>query len=177
MSYDEESLCWIIGNDRVSLALQKADDVRLYPGDNLFEVRRAAECFFDALVDLKEAEVDSLKSALYGFTLVGKYVGDYEIQQVIRYPRSDIYFYALVPNTKDIECYPPEEAFNFFYEHRLKYLNTNTYSNLKTPNDIIETIYDRVKDIEQANIEEEDMGSVFFLVLEKGDMQKVIGTF
>ena len=80
VSFDEESLCWIVGDESVSIGLQKADDVKLYHGDDLFEIKRAAECFFEGIEHLKPAELEALKEELRGFTIVGVYLGDYEIQ-------------------------------------------------------------------------------------------------
>ena len=118
----------------------------------MFQVKRAAECFFEGIAHLKPDELEHLKEELQGYTMVGVYLGDYEIQQIIRYPRSGMYFYTLMPNNKDIESYPPEQALNMFERYGLNYQSYEICRDLKTFDEVVDTLYDLVKHVEQANL-------------------------
>lgn len=73
-----------------------------------------ASTWFNILNDKNKNEVENLKQALVGKTIVGEYCGNPDFQHLVKYAEVTIYFYALVENESVYTCVPPPEAFNFF---------------------------------------------------------------
>lgn len=174
ISYDDYSCCWIIGTLRTSLGLQKADDLTMYNNDKInFISKRAADHFFNLLKDFSIEEVDALKLELQSATLVGEYVGDYELQRTIRHSRTDMFFHAIVSNNKDFDCFPPEEAFSTIEKYGFVAAAFEVHSKLATVQDISKNLREIIKTVKESTLQTEEEGAYVYIVLQKGNLQKV----
>lgn len=173
ISYNEYSLCWLFGTRTQTIAAHEAKDVGRYSDKEFFSLKRTAESFFSYLNSLDKKLVEGLMGELSKYTLVGQYIGDYKLQQIIRYSNPDIMFNAMVATNKNTECLPPEEAFNIFDIYSLNHGGFEKCKPLKKEENIVSTISELIQHIRSANLEQEESGSLLYIVLQRGDMQKV----
>lgn len=176
VSYDDFTCCWIIGTDKETIAVYKNSDIDLYTHDSLYDVKQAAYCFLDILRDFTSKELTQLKEDLIGFTLVGEYIGDYTIQHVVRYNKTAIVFNAMVPNDKNLQCYPPESYINLMKKHGLPHSSYEICRNIKTSEDVMDALCDLANHIEQSTLHQSEEGAIIFLVLQRESEQKVLLT-
>lgn len=176
IGYDDFTCCWVIGTERMTIAVYKEDDIEMYTDSALHEVKQAAYCFLDILREFSAKELDQLKNDLKGFTLVGEYFGDYTIQHTVRYNREGLVFYAQVPNDQNVLCYPPENTINLLKKHGLPFSKYEICRNLKSTSDVLEALCDLANHIEQATLQESEEGAIIFIVLQREMQQKILVT-
>lgn len=174
ISYDEVTCCWIIGTERDTIAVYKSSDINEYHDSGLYELKQAAYCFLELIGGLSESELADLQDDLRGFTLVGEYVGDYTIQKIVPYSKPELVFYAMVLNNKTLQCYPPENALDFFEKYGLPHCEYKICRNLTTIGSVMEALGDLANHIEQSTLQKSEEGAVIFLVLQRELQQKVL---
>lgn len=174
IAYDDNSLCWIIGDRKTSIAALKQDDVKMYPDEDYYELKRAAECFFDFLKVLSSAELEKFKEDLIGFTLIGDYIGDYEIQKILRYIKPRLVFTAMVETEKGVDCFPIVEGIEFLESYGLPHTNFRIWDDNRDYPDFVDNLINSLYEIEEASLQDHQAGASMFLVLHKKTKQKVI---
>ena len=174
ISYDDFTCCWLIGTEKETIAVLKKDDIEMYPRYEFENSKQVAHMFFDMLKDFKPDEIESLKQELNGFTIVGEFIGDSTRQEIVRYRRPSLVFYARVPNNKNLQCYPPENAINFFEQHGLAYGSYNNRTGIKSIEEFLDLLEGLVYHIEESNLKESEEGALIFIVLQKKSHQKVL---
>lgn len=101
VSWCAQLKAWAIGSRNVAIVARSAKDLELYPEESRYFIARSIGlCWFGYLSNMDETIVNALKEELTNKTMVGDYVGNSKLINLIRYPKEAIIFHALVHNTR-----------------------------------------------------------------------------
>jgi len=89
---------WVVSSKNVSIFLQSPEDIKRYDGERYSFAKLMAETWFNILKGKNKNEIQELKQALIGRTIIGEYCGNPDFQHLVKYADVTIYFYALVEN-------------------------------------------------------------------------------
>lgn len=101
VSWSPQADAWVISSQNVSLLARSEADVReLYPEQSrYFLSRKIALCWLRqvrSIEQLGQARLEALKEELATSVFVGDYLGNPELQSIVKYPRETICFHSVV---------------------------------------------------------------------------------
>ena len=161
---------WVVSSKNVSIFVKTQEDIKKYDGDRYSFAKLMAVTWFNILKEKNKNEIEDLKKALIGKTIIGEYCGNPDFQHLVKYADTTIYFYALVENESVYTCIPPPEAFRFFEDYKIPIVKNHEksffgkYTNLP---ELGKALLKLFSEVACSSIFEDEEGSVVYFVLEK----------
>lgn len=163
VSYSEICNCWVLGSKNVSMLVREESDLSLYSKSPRYRfTKKIGQLWFETISELTSDELESLKKDLNGFTLVGEYIGSYDHQQIIKYKKEEIKFFACVDHAKMDPCEPPEEAFDFLDYYHLPCWEYKKREGIDSIETLKEILFSLLKEIKSKTVEESHEGEVIY---------------
>lgn len=171
IAWIESVQSWIIASKNVSILARSESDIDLYLKDRFNYAKMIARTWFNILkrIEIKGADIVSLKAFLKKHTFVGEYVGNPECQHIIHYYEIDIVFYAIINNQIDQECLAPLDAFKIFSQYFLNTVRMEDIGIFKSFEDLNQALKILYSQISCADLELEQEGSVIYFVCTKSN--------
>lgn len=161
---------WVVSSKNVSIFLQSPEDIKRYDGERYSFAKLMAETWFNILKGKNKNEIQELKQALIGRTIIGEYCGNPDFQHLVKYADVTIYFYALVENEGTQTCVPPPEAFRFFEDYKLPIVKNHEksfFGKYSSFSQLGKALLELFSEVATSSIFEDEEGSVVYFVLEK----------
>ena len=108
LSWEPRLSAWVITSQNVSILARTEQDVKtLYPEQTrYFLARKIALCWLRRVNQIKKSganKLQALKEDLSRFVFVGDFIGNYDLINLIKYPRETICFHSVTVKDRTAE--------------------------------------------------------------------------
>ena len=122
---------YIISSKNVSILARSKEDINKYKEsadplqDRFYFARLIAEAWFQWLDHFPHQDLNKLNRFLEDHSLVGEYVGNPNLQHLVRYDSVYLLFYAVVDKHSNDNCLSIEQSYKLLDSFGLKRVNYN----------------------------------------------------
>jgi hypothetical protein len=178
---------WITYKQELGWILRVADKCRVFRDEKDLTTETAAtesssdvclqvaELWFKTIQTMTKDMIKDLCKELGQFTLIGEFTGNPDRSNVIKYSRPETFFYAMVSNSKSGTILPPSAFFEFCEAYGLDCAEYDTFNKISSQEELTLELADISNKLKRSKITESEQGSILFVVLTRGKLQKVHG--
>lgn len=123
-----------------------------------------AECWFNMIKDFKKSEFESLKQDMRNRTWIGEYIGNIQLQHLVKYPAETIIFYSVVDNNSPKICKLPEDSIRFFKKYGFNIVRTESMGVYSDYDKMCDDLVQEYNNVARQSIQNEEEGAVLYMI-------------
>jgi len=165
ISYCEEYNFWCIASKNVALCARNIEDIKLYEGKRYTFAKEMAKTWFSILSSIeKNNQLSEFIKEISNKTLIGEYVGNFEHQHMVHYPKETIIFFSIVLNESKINCLDPIFSQKLFMKYGLECVEIESKGIFNNLENIFTKCSQIINEIAIESIYNEEEGIVLYFV-------------